>query len=185
MESKQERQDKIEAHRLNQTCSVCKLHLNYADGCYTVTHAHYDCAFPRGYKSPTQQFEEHAAKMDDALGALGFKRKRQQARIGEGGPTKKLKEIIEISAKEHFGAEVVNEVNVHLAPPVWRQARFDVQRLEGTMRVDGRSVAFGSWANVSELIKYRRVTWDNDWPILDMSPAYGTRKTRIKVQSGG
>lgn len=184
MESKEERLDKIEAHRLAQTCSICGKHLDYADGCYTVTHSHYDCAFPKGYKSPLQQFEEDAAKMDEAMGALGIKRKRQQAKIGHGGPTKKLIEIIETSAKEHFGAEVVTDINVYLPPPVWRQHRFDVQRVEGSMRVDGRSISFGSWAGVSELIKYRRLKWNNDWPNLDMNPVYETKRTRSKAQGG-
>ena len=183
MESKEERLDRVEAHRLNQTCSVCKLHLNYADGCYTVTHAHYDCAFPKGYKSVEQQFEEHAKKMDEAMGALGFKPKRQQARIGEGGPTKKLREIIEHSAKEHFGGNSVTEIHIYLPPPVWRQTRFDVMRVEGSMKVDGRSISFGSWFSVSELIKYRQLKWDNDWPNLDMSPVTESKRTRAKAAS--
>lgn len=183
MESKEERLDRIEGHRQAQTCSICGKHLNYSDGCYTVTHAHYSCAFPTGYKSPAQDFEEAAAKMDEAMGALGFKRKRKQAKLGYGGPTKKLIEIIETSALEHFGAKVVTDINVFLAPPVWRQARFDVTRFEGNMKVDGRSISFSSWFCVSELIKYRQLKWDNDWPNLDMSPVLDTKRTRTKMSN--
>ena len=181
-ESKEERLDKIEVHRCAQTCSICGKHLDYADGCYTVTHSHYDCAFPKGYKSPAQQFEEDAEKIDKALSALGFKRKPQRTKIGQGAPTKKLKEIIEVSAKEHFGAESVTDIKIYLPSPVWRQYRFDVKRVDGDMRVDGRTISFGSWASVSELIKYHRVKWDNDWPILDMLPIYETKRTRAKAQ---
>lgn len=183
MESKEQRQDRIEAHRAAQTCSICGKHLNYADGCYTISHAHYDCAFPTGYKSPEQKFEEDAKKVYEAFGALGFKPKRQQAKIGEGGPTKKLKTIIEVSAKEHFGADSVTDIQVFLPSPVWRQTRFDVMRVQGSMKIDGRSISFGSWASVSELIKYRRLKWDNDWPSPDMSPVYETKRTRPKAHS--
>src|ERR1035437_3061982 len=113
MESRQERLDKIESHREAQTCSICGKHLDYADSCYTVTHSHYDCEFPKGYKSHAQQFKEDAANMDKAMDALGFKPKRQQAKIGEGSPTKKLKEIIEVSAKEHFDADDVADINIY------------------------------------------------------------------------
>ena len=173
--------DRIDSHILAQTCSICGEHLNYSDGYYSVEHAHYDCAFPKGYKSPSQQFKDAAEKLDGAMSALGFKRKCQQSKIGDGGPTKKLKGIIEISAREHFEAEAVTDINVYLPPPVWRPFSFDVQRVEGSMRVDGRTVSFGSWASVSELIKYRRLKWDTDWPTRDMSPVYETKRTRGKV----
>jgi len=178
VETQEQRQDRIEAHRQAQTCSICSKHLNYSEGCYTVTHAHYSCAFPTGYKSPVQNFEEAASKMDAAMANLGFKRKRQQAKIGEGGPTRKLKEIIEVSAKEHFEADTVSEISIFLPPPVWRQHRFDVMRVEGSMLVDGRKIMFGSWASVSQLNQYRRVKFDNDWPSLDMSPDLETKRTR-------
>jgi hypothetical protein len=170
--------DRIEAHRQAQTCSICCKHLDYADGCYTVNHSHYNCAFPTGYKTPEQTFKDAEQRMDQALATFGFRPKRKQARIGEGGPTKKLKIIIEDSAKEHFGAEDVTDINLYLPPPVWRQHRFDVQRVEGSMLVDGRRIMFGSWVGVSKLVKYRRVTWVNDWPALDMNPVLETKRTR-------
>lgn len=183
LESKEDRLNRIEAHLLAQTCSICGKHLDYADGCYTVTHSHYACAYPNGYKSFAQQFKENSEKMDACMGALGIKPKRRQAKIGEGSPTKRLKEIIEVSAKEHFGTEAITDINVYLPPPVWRQHRFDVRRVEGSMRVDGRTVTFGSWSGVTELVKYRRVTWDDDWPAAEMNPLLETRRTRIRVSS--
>lgn len=132
-----------------------------------------------------EELGDSTKKFDESLAALGFKRKRQQSKIGEGGPTKKLKELIEISAKEHFGAEVVSDINIYIAPPVWRQARFDVMRLEGDMCLDGRKVNFGSWAGVTALIKYERLMWDNDWPFAQMLPVTSTKKTRTKQHSKG
>jgi hypothetical protein len=145
--------DRIEAHRQAQTCSICLQHLDYAEGCYTVDHSHYNCAFPTGYKTPAQTVKNAEQRIDKALATFGLKPKRTQARMGEGGPTKKLKSIIEESAKEHFGAEDVSDIEIYLPPPVWRQYRFDVQRVEGSMLVDGRRIAFGSWASVSELVQ--------------------------------
>jgi len=110
--------------------------------------------------------------------------KRRRAKVGEGGPTRKLKEIIEASAKEHFDAKTVADINIFLPPPVWRRCRCDVHLIDGNMRVDGRLVSFGSWACVSELIKYHRVTWGNDWPVPDMSPIYETRRTRTRANLG-
>ena len=128
--------------------------------------------------------DESTKKLDAAPVSSGFKPKRQKSSIGEGAPTKKLMEIIEVSAKEYFGAESVTDIHILLPPPVWRQARFDVMRVEGSMKVDVRSISFGSWISVSELIKYRQLKWDGDWPGLDMSPVYETKRTRSKAKNG-
>lgn len=178
MESKEAPLDSLEAHRQAQTCSICGTHLNYAEGYYSRTPAHYDCAVPTGTKLASQRFEDTVAPMDTPTGTLGLTPKRQQAKLGKGGPTQKLKDIIETSAKEHFDTAAVTDVKVYLPAPVWRHNRFDVRRVEGSMRVDDRPVAFGAWEPVSELIKYRRVTWNSDWPSLDMSPDYETKRTR-------
>lgn len=176
----QARRDEIDGHIDAQTCSVCGGHLDYSEGYYTVSHAHWICVYPDGYASADQQLAAMKAKVENAVAALGIKPKRHQASIGQGGPTNKLKIIVADSAKEHFGTDDVTEVNIYLPPPVWRQHRFDVMRVEGSMSVNGRKVCFGSWVSVSELIKYRKVKFDNDWPNLGMFPDLESKRTRNK-----
>lgn len=180
METQDERFERIEAHREAQTCSICNKHLDYADGCYTITHTHWDCQYPNGYKSPLERFEESAASMDKAMSDFGIKPKRKCTRLGTGGPTKKLISIIEISAKEQFETDNVRDIEIYLAPPVWRQSRFDVMSIEGSITINERKIVFGAWEKVTELIKYKRVKFDDDFPNLNMSPDYDTKRTRNK-----
>jgi hypothetical protein len=178
METSEQRRDRIDAHRDAQTCSICSKHLDYSEGYYTHTHAHTACQSPGGHQAAGADFEAAKARIEQSLTALGFKPKRQQARLGQGGPTKKLIAIIEASAKEHFDTEDVRDVVVHLAPPVWRQTKFDVRRIDGSMLVNGRRIMFGSWDNVGELVKHRKVLFDNDDPGVEVSPDLETKRTR-------
>lgn len=141
---------------------------------------HYDCEWPNGQSSSKRDYEDATAKMDAALKRLGFKPKRHQAPIGEGGPTEKLREIIRASALEHYQAKEVAEIMIHLPPPVWRQHRFDVMRVEGSMRVDGDLVTFGSWYTVTQLIKFTRLKFDQDKPGVGMYPDPASKRTRSR-----
>lgn len=162
----------------NESCPICK-NVVYADeGYYSITMAHYDCAFPGGYREPLDEFAEAAKKADAAFDALGLKRKRVQAPIGTGGPTKKLIQLIEVSAREHFETDDVTDVRIYLPPPVWRQFRFDVMRVEGSFMLCGIRHSLGSWASVTDLIKYRRVKFVYDHPQYEILPIPETRRGR-------
>lgn len=131
LESREERLARIAGHRDAQTCSICLKHLDYADGCYSLTHAHYDCQFPPGEPSIDDALVQATARLDAALDNLGFKPKRRRAKAGTGASALKLIALITASAKEHFETENVTDVQLTIAPPVWRQERFDVMRIEG------------------------------------------------------
>lgn len=153
-------------------CSICRKPVLPGEARYTITENHYDCEFPNGVKvgSRADSFDEMDRKVDEVFAMLGQKRKRIQAALGTGGPTRKLVEIILASAKEHFETDDVVEVKIYLPPPVWRQVRFDVQRLEGSMLVCGKLVLFASWCTVSELIRFKRVTFTPRNPDLELNP---------------
>jgi hypothetical protein len=163
------------------TCTICSKVVIPGEAIYGVTRNHYDCEWPNGQSSPKRDYEDATAKMDAALKRLGFKAKRHQAAIGEGGPTEKLREIIRASALEHYKAKEVAEIKIHLPPPVWRQHRFDVMRVEGSMRVDGDLVTFGSWYTVTQLIKFTRLKFDQDKPGVGMYPDPASRRTRSRT----
>jgi hypothetical protein len=82
----------------------------------------------------------------------------------------------------------VSDVQIYLASPVWCQERFDVRKFEGSVLIDGKRVAFGSWASVGELLKYRelRVIQDEkDWWHLELDAIAETRRIRRKPEDDG
>lgn len=170
MESREDRRKRIEAHQEAQTCSICLKHLNYADGCYSLTHAHYDCQFPPETRYVDETLAQTTAKLDAALANLGFKPKIRRAKAGTGASALKLIALITASAKEQFDTENVTDVQLSIAPPVWRQARFDVMRVEGSMTIDGRKIPLGSWYPIKTLIQYKKVLLIEDWPALEIVP---------------
>ena len=163
-------------------CSICKKPVIAGEARYTVTENHYDCEFPNGVQSTGERFAEMDKQVDEVFEALGLKRKRIQSPLGQGGPTKKLIEILSVSAREHFETEDVADIKIYLAPPVWRQARFDVQRFEGSMQVRGRLELFGSWYTVSQLIKFRRVKFTSRGTDLELSPDQAQPRRRYEAE---
>lgn len=173
---------RIEAHIAAQTCSVCHRHLDYAQGYYSTLHAHADCVHPDGRPPIRQAYEESATQIDRGFAEMGLGRQRHSVPLGSGGPTRKLQEIIRDSARDQFATEDVDDVQVWLPAPVWRQHRFDVMRVEGSMRIDGHTRPFGSWASVTELIRYRRVTFLSDPPGYEIVPDRSTRRSSLRTR---
>lgn len=182
MESREERLERIEAHQEAQTCSICLKHLDYTDGCYSLTHAHYDCQFPPGAPSVDEALTQATEKLDAALSSVGFKPKRRRAKDGTGASALKLIALITASAKAHFETENVTDVQLSIAPPVWRQAKFDVMRIEGSMVVDNRTIQLGSSYPIKTLNQYDKVLFEDDWPALNITPDESSKKLR-KSQS--
>lgn len=166
---------------MSEPCSICSKAVIDGDAVYSITGNHYDCEFPNGQKSPLHHFKAAEQRLDAALSSFGFKPKRQQARLGEGLPSKKLKALIVESAKLQFGSSDVGEVRLFLPPPVWRQYRFDVVRVEGSVMIDGDSLSFHAWNSVGDLVKYRQLRFNDERPIADLAPVPGSRRTRSRT----
>ena len=170
---------RIEAHIAAQTCSVCHRHLDYAQGYYSTLHAHAECAHRNGRPSLRQAYAEASARINHDFAEMGLGHRRRSAPLGSGGPTRALREIIRDSARDQFATEDVDDVQIWLPAPVWRQHRFDVMRVEGSVRIDGHTRPFGSWASVTELTRYRRVTFLSDPPGYEIVPDHATRRSRL------
>ena len=169
---------RIEAHIAAQTCSVCHRHLDYAQGYYSTLHAHADCVHPDGRPSLQHPYAKASATIDRGFAEKGLGGQRRSAPLGSGGPTRQLREIIQDSARDQFATEDVDDVQIWLPAPVWRQHRFDVMRVEGSLRVDGHAYPFGSWDSVTDLVRYRRLTFITEPPGYLIVPDQKTRRTR-------
>lgn len=153
-------------------CKICGKPVYADEGYNTVSQNHYDCE-----RRERQAFEQSVRRIDGLMAELTG-RSRPRVHVGDGKPTAKLVALIEESAREQFGEDSISDVKVYLPPPVWRQYRFDVMRVEGSMKIDGISTGFGSWVTVTELNKYRRLQFDGRRPNLDLRPVYETRRRR-------
>lgn len=162
----------MDRHVVNKHCPICEKVVYADEGYYSINMAHYDCQFPAGQKS----VQETLDAIDEKLSKLGIKATRKP--IGQGVSSQKLIRILEESAKSHFETGSISDIQLYLPSPVWRQYRFDVMRVEGSMMVDGRKITFGSWSSVSDLVKYRRVKFESDHPGFYVLPDIETRRTR-------
>lgn len=161
-----------ERHLVKAVCEVCGRPVFADEGYHTLSLDHYACE-----TAEKRAFEQTRERIDGLMTDLTG-RSKPRVRVGEGKPTAKLVALIEASAREQFGEGAIADVKVFLPPPVWRQYRFDVQRVEGSLKINGILIEFGSWAAVTELIKYRRLKFDGAGPVWDLSPVYETRRRR-------
>ncbi|MHB0927753.1 MAG: hypothetical protein ACYC3W_02360 [Candidatus Nanopelagicales bacterium] len=161
-----------ERHLVTASCKLCGRPVYADEGYHAVSQNHYDCEHRE-----RQAFEQSVKRLDGLMAEMTG-RSKPRMRVGEGKPTAKLVTLIEASAREQFGEGAISDVKVFLPPPVWRQYRFDVMRVEGSLKINGIPIGFGSWAAVTELIKYRRLKFDGVGPVWDLSPVYETRRRR-------
>jgi hypothetical protein len=156
-----------ERELVTENCRTCKKPVYADEGYYSVTGEHYDC-----HKRGLGEFEKSVARID-----LLFGTKRQTARRGEGASVAKLKVMIVAALSTKFGTDDVRDVEIYLTSPTWCRDTYDVHRFEGSAIVDGNKRSFGSWATVSQCLKYRELRLDDDL-IMDLSPVIETKRGR-------
>lgn len=97
---------------------------------------------------------------------------------GQGESVAKLKVMIADALSKKFETDEVSDVVIHLTSPTWCRDIYDVHRFEGYATVGGQKRSFGSWATVKKCLEFREVKFDDDWPIMDLSPVFETRRSR-------
>lgn len=160
-----------------EICRACKKPIQPGSMIYTIGPEHWEC-----HEKKQAEFTESCRKVDELIGRPNKKRRK---RIGEGASAEKLKQIIVDSAREQFKLtdEDSCEVDLYLAPPVWRRRIYDVMRVEGTLVINGQKHPFGSWEKVTDLIKYRRISIDQHPAVWEVNPVEKTRRTRGRKEN--
>lgn len=142
---------------VNDSCPVCQSPVYAEEGYYSINMAHYSCQFPEGRK---------VVSWNLSTNVVNAKPKKTRAALGDGYKSRKLKKIITASAVEQFKTLYINDLTLYLPSPVWRQFRFDVARVEGSFNMNGNLCTFSSYICVSELIKFKRLTFISVSPCM-------------------
>lgn len=159
-------------------CRACGKPIEPFSEIYSIGPEHWEC-HKRGLEEDRKAIQRMDNLMDSLLDASGVrKRQRAYVRVGQGAPTRKLAELVLASAREEFpGAEIAN-VKIYPVAPYWRRVALDVQRMEGSFEIDGRPHLLSSWHNVTDLLKYRKLTWSFENPGWHIAPDLSSRRTR-------
>lgn len=160
-----------------EACPVCSKPVYADEGYYSIDGSHWDC-----HTKGRAQLDAAIKKGDAALARLGFKSRKKR---GEGEATLCVKGMIVQALRDFFGSDDEFDVVLYLNPLVWNQYRFDVQRFQGSAKVNGRlKCAFGSWAGVSHLAKYKRLNLvchgAHDYEVL---PDLSSRRSKKQSKS--
>lgn len=157
-----------ERYLVSESCKTCKKPVYADEGYHSVSGEHYDC-----HQRDRDEFTKVADRLDQILGS-----KRQVSRRGDGASVARLKQMIEAALKAKFETDDVQDIAIYLTSPTWCRDTYDVHRFEGSARVDGFLRSFGSWATVTDCLKYREVKFNDEWPCMDLSPAVETKRGR-------
>lgn len=144
---------------ISASCPVCSKPVYASEGYYSHTGAHASCSRP----IDTKPFD--ISSLDIGLKGTSkaiAKAKAPRKPIGEGSTSRKLIAMIEKEAKAFFCTDNIRHVQLYLPSPVWRQKRFDVVLVEGSLQSDGLTIFFRSWSGVTALVKGKSLEFEGE-----------------------
>ncbi len=160
----------------DEICRVCGKPIEPFTLMYSIGPEHWDC-----HARQLKEEKEGIDRMNRLLSDFSI-HKKPYVRVGNGGPTHRLRELILDCARQQFPDVGLIEIK-RLVPTTgaWRQARFDVRRFDGSILLDGKLHVFGSWHTITDLLKYRQLAFHEDglssW---SLAPVLETRRTRTR-----
>lgn len=157
---------------VTEACPLCGKPVYADEGYYSIDGSHWEC-----HSKTIAEFNVDVEIIHKSSASKVIKQRRKR---GEGAAAICVKHMIIQAIKDYYELEEVDSVTLYLNPPVWNQYRFDVQRFQGSALVDGKiKCVFGSWAGITELSKYSRLTLTPDGDhTFDLSPDIASRRSK-------
>lgn len=137
---------------MTDICSICNKEVFPDQGVYSITGDHWEC---------------HEKEMNSLRSTID--KFKPRAKRGEGKASLIVKDLITKAFQEYFKTDDDFDVTLYLNPPVWNQKKVDVQCFQATVTSGNQQYCLGSWAGVTELIKYKKLKINPDGPTFELT----------------